>query len=132
MRKPWETDGGIGLGTSVQPVSRPDEAPEIREVLLAEKPVLPAALERPWRCWHDLEHDRVWSFDLIGAAMGKIRGVSRPTGITWSALALWCQANAVTQEDTSWLIAQVRALDAVFLRHRNEQITASIAEFLKG
>ncbi|GBQ89275.1 phage tail assembly chaperone [Asaia krungthepensis] len=110
----------------------PDQGAEIREAILAEKPLLPPALERPWRCWHDLENDRAWTSDLIGGAMGKIRGVSRPCGIAWSALALWCQVNAVTQEDAPWLIAQVRALDAVFLQHKNERITASIAQFMKG
>lgn len=96
------------------------------------KPPLAPAHERPWRCWHELEHDRAWTLDLIGVGMGKIRGVSRPGAITWAALALWCQTNAVTQEDAPWLIAQVRALDAVFLQHRNERITASIAQFMKG
>ncbi len=89
-------------------------------------------LERPWRCWHELEHDRTWTMELIGVAMGKTRGVSRPSGITWSALALWCQVNAVTEEERPWLIAQVRAMDGFFIERRNDRITKDLGEFLKG
>ncbi|GBR18585.1 phage tail assembly chaperone [Asaia spathodeae] len=120
----WELEFGQYLG--------PDEAPEIRDQILAERPQLPPALDRPWRCWHELEHDRSWISETIGAAMGNLRGISRPSGITWSALALWCQINAVTEEDRPWLIAQVRAMDSVYLQRRNNQITEDIRKFLRG
>ncbi|NVN03865.1 MULTISPECIES: hypothetical protein [Asaia] len=120
----WELEFGQYLG--------PDEAPEIRDQILAERPQLPSALDRPWRCWHELEHDRSWISETIGAAMGNLRGISRPSGITWSALALWCQVNAVTEEDRPWLIAQVRAMDSVFLERRNNQITEDTRKFLRG
>ncbi|WP_336761219.1 hypothetical protein [Asaia sp. VD9] len=100
--------------------------------MLASRPVLPSWLDRPWRGWHDLHHDRSWSFDLVGAAMGKIRGVSRPGGIAWQALDRWCEVNAVSEDDRPWIEAQIRAMDTVFLAHRNRRISEEIARFLKG
>ncbi|MDL2171123.1 MULTISPECIES: hypothetical protein [Asaia] len=106
--------------------------PEIREAILASKPALPPSLERPWRGWHDLQHDRAWLTDLVGAAMGKIRGVSRPGGISWQALARWCEANAVSEDDRPWIEDQIRAMDSVFMAYRNRRITEDIEQFMKG
>ena len=96
------------------------------------KPWLAPAHERSWRCWHDLEHDRAWTLDLVGMGMGKIRGVSRPGGISWQALAQWCEVNAVSENDRPWVEAQIRAMDAVFIAHRNRKITEDIAQFMRG
>jgi len=100
--------------------------------VLASKPELPPWLDRPWRGWHDLQHDRCWIGETLGAAMGKIRGVSRPGGISWQALAQWCEVNAVSENDRPWVEAQIRAMDAVFIAHRNRRITQDIAQFMRG
>lgn len=100
--------------------------------MLAHKPDLFPWLDRPWRGWHDLQHDRYWISETIGAAMGKIRGISRPGGITWQAMAQWCEVNAVSEEDRPWLEAQIRAMDAVFITYRNRRINEDLAKFLGG
>lgn len=64
--------------------------------------------------------------------MGKIRGVSRPGGITWQALEQWCEANAVSEDDRPWIKDQIRAMDNVFTVSRNRRITEDIEQFMKG
>lgn len=109
-----------------------EEIPEIRESLL-EGRVLPHPwLARPWRCWHDLQHDRAYGHDLVGASMGKIRGVARPMPIPWTALDAWCNAHGVIGEDRVDLIFLVRAMDSVFVRFRNGKLTEEMSRFIKG
>ncbi|MBS1035396.1 hypothetical protein [Gluconobacter cerinus] len=64
--------------------------------------------------------------------MGKIRGVARPLPIQWVTIEAWCEANDLPSEERVWLLFQVRAMDAVFVRHRNAKITAEVASFMRG
>ena len=63
--------------------------------------------------------------------MGMIRIVSRPGPISWLAIDRWCEANRVTVEERGYVHDLIRALDAVFLKHRNNAISQVMQALMK-
>lgn len=63
--------------------------------------------------------------------MGMIRVVSRPGPIAWLAIDRWCEANRVTDEDRVYVHDLIRALDAVFLRFRNNAISQDMQTLMR-
>lgn len=63
--------------------------------------------------------------------MGVIRIVSRPGPISWLAIDRWCEANRVTDEERVYVHDLIRALDAVFLKHRNNAISQDIQTLMR-
>jgi len=63
--------------------------------------------------------------------MGMIRVVSRPGPISWLAIDRWCEANRVTDEERVYVHDLVRALDAVFLRFRNNAISQDMQTLMR-
>ncbi|MBM3096604.1 hypothetical protein JRX38_00960 [Gluconobacter cerinus] len=88
--------------------------------------------ELPWRAWHELQHDRQWIVDGIGAGIGAIRIISRPSPISWMAVDRWCDSNGVTAEERPDIHALVRAMDLVFLQFRNDEITEDLQNSLRN
>ncbi|WP_317215499.1 hypothetical protein [Gluconobacter sp. GP1] len=108
-----------------------NEVPDIREAAL-EVRVLPDPWnEMPWRAWHELQHDRAWMTDGIGASMGTISIVSRPGPISWMAIDRWCDVNGVTAEERPYVLDLIRVLDAVFLKDRNSTITQNLQTLIR-
>ena len=108
-----------------------NEIPELREAALEQRVIPDPWNEVPWRAWHELQHDRSWITDGLGAGMGAIRIISRPQPIGWVAIDRWCDASGVTAEERPLVFHLVRALDVVFLAHRNTQITQDLQNTLR-
>lgn len=63
--------------------------------------------------------------------MGMIRVVSRPGPISWLSIDRWCEANRVTDEERVYVHDLIRALDAVFLRFRNNAISQDMQTLMR-
>lgn len=104
----------------------------MRDEILATRIERHIWLERPWRCWHDLQHDRAWTVEGLGSGMGKTRIVSRPQPIGWLVIAHWAETHGVPADDRLVLQHQVRAMDGVYLAWRYRRIDSDISRFMKG
>ncbi|MFW7267542.1 hypothetical protein ACMAUO_06170 [Gluconacetobacter sp. Hr-1-5] len=68
--------------------------------------------------------------DIYGAAMGRIRGVSRPQPLAVAEIIAWCHQRGLHEDDCAFVTSLVREMDGAYLRLRAVQIKHDLDEFL--
>lgn len=63
--------------------------------------------------------------------MGPLRIVSRPQGIPWTALQMWCDRARCDDDEREFITGLVLAMDRAFLSWRGDKIAKELKAMVK-